>query len=125
MTQTTSTATTRSDQPVPVGAVRVEEWQPNGDGRFYRSFDSEERDIPSGARHSTGVSVFAAAVQWDDGHIEDGSSGDTFDSPRVYVAEILSDGLRREGIPLSVEAARHLADVLVTAADEAEGWATR
>jgi hypothetical protein len=98
--------------PLPVGAVRAEEWQPDGN-RYYRTFWAEER------RLGDAIEVWADGVQHDDGRIDDGSEARVFGPPAVRVAGLSwEDGM-------SSAAARHLADVLVMAADELDGWATR
>ena len=109
---------------LPAKTVRTEDWQPNGDdGRFYRFCWGETRDVATESKYSpkiVGVSTHAA--QYDDGSIDDGAN----EAPGISLDKGDDEGPRRDtGIWLSSEAARQLADVLVTAADEIDGWAAR
>jgi len=36
---------------LPPKAVSTEEWQPNGDGRCYRNFEGEIREVVAGRRY--------------------------------------------------------------------------
>jgi hypothetical protein len=67
-------------------------------------------------------------VQHDNGSIDDGTTERVFDAPVISIDTIddADDGTQTEtGITLTSDAARRLADVLVTAADELDGWSTR
>ena len=64
--------------PLPVGAVDTEEWQPNGDDRFYRFFEGETHDIATESKHSPRIiGVFGHAAMYHDGAIDDGTRKDT------------------------------------------------
>ncbi len=91
-----------------------------------RYFDGEERDTTTDAKGLRGFSVFASGFQFEDGRIDDGTDP-AFSStgPCVYIGQICNDGARMQGDPLTADAARRLADLLATAADEVDGWATR
>lgn len=90
---------------LPPKAVKAEDWQPDG-SRFYRCFDGEERSI------GDSITVWAHGSQWADGRIDDGS----LEAPGISV-----DGVLWEK-SLDSQTARWLADLLVTAADEVDGW---
>jgi hypothetical protein len=47
----TTTPNTAPDVPLPVGTVCTEEWQPNRDGRYCRSFEGETREVVAGTRY--------------------------------------------------------------------------
>jgi hypothetical protein len=112
---------------LPPKAVKAEEWQPpNGGGRFYRGFEGEERVVVAGTKYSPhSLLVYAHGVQRDDGSIDDGTT-DRFDAPAISLITVDEEGRQTDtGITLTGEAARQFADVLVTAADEADGWVAR
>jgi hypothetical protein len=69
------------------------------------------------------VVAFAHAVQYDDGSIVGG--GEPVFEPAITITTIEDDRTTDTGILLTSEAARRLADVLVTAADEVDGWVSR
>jgi hypothetical protein len=131
MTQTTSNATTPHPAVValPAKAVSTEDWQPNGDGRYYRNFEGEVREIVAGRRYGAhAVAVYAHAVQHDDGGIIDnGPSDPVFEPPGISMLTIDDEHGRPTdiGLTLTGAAARSLADVLVSAADEVDRWSTR
>jgi len=114
---------------LPPRAVRAEDWQPNGDGRFYRNFEGEIRQVVAGRRYGAhAVAVYAHAVQHDDGAIIDnGLTDPVFEPPGISMLTIDDEYGRPTdiGLTLTSAAARLLADVLVTAADEADGWSAR
>jgi hypothetical protein len=68
------TTTAHSPHPaivaLPPKAVWAEEWQAIGDGRFYRNFDGEQREVV--ARHEVrkDMVLLAHGVQHEDGSIE-------------------------------------------------------
>jgi hypothetical protein len=64
-------------------------------------------------------------VQYDDGSIDGEATDPVFSAPAISVSTIEDDGQTDTGITLTGDAARQLADVLVTTADEVDGWATR
>jgi hypothetical protein len=108
---------------LPAKAVSTEDWQPNGDGRFYRFFEGETREIATESTHSPhNVGLFAHAAQYHDGAIDDGA----IEPPGVSLHTGNEDGPRTDtGIVLSSSAARQLADVLVMAADEIDRWVAK
>jgi hypothetical protein len=73
------------------------------------------------------VAVYAHAVQHDDGRIDNGSSDPVFEPPGISMLTIDDEHGRPTdiGVTLTGAAARRLADVLVTAADELDGWSAR
>jgi hypothetical protein len=112
--------------PLPAGAVSTEEWQPNTTSH-YRNFQGEIREVVAGARYGAhAVAVYAHAVQHDDGRIDDGPDP-VFEAPGISMLTIDDEDGRPTdiGLTLTSAAARRLADVLVTAADEVHGWSTR
>jgi hypothetical protein len=109
--------------PLPVGAVTTEEWQAN-DSRQYRNFEGESRETAAGTKYSPDVVVYGHGVQHDDGSIDDGTDP-AFEPPSISMATVDCDRQTDTGITLTSEAARRLADVLVTAADEIDGWSKR
>jgi hypothetical protein len=109
---------------LPAKAVRTDEWEPNDDGRYYRYFAAEDRSVVAGTKYGEDVAVRASAFQHDDGSIADGTDED-FSAPDICISTIDARGQTETGISLTGEAARRLADVLVTAADEVDGWTTR
>jgi hypothetical protein len=123
---TTTSAPHPAVVALPAKAVKTKEWQPNDDDRYYRYFDGEDRQVVAGTRYGKDVAVCAGAVQHDDGSIADGTD-EFFSAPCIYISTIdAEDGGQTEtGISLTGEAARRLADVLVTAADEVDGWSAR
>jgi hypothetical protein len=114
--------------PLPPGAVSTEEWQPNISSRF-RNFEGEIREVVAGRRYGAhAVAVYAHAVQHDDGGIIDnGLSDPVFEPPGISMLTIDDEHGRLTdiGLTLTSAAARRLADVLVTAADEVDGWVQR
>jgi hypothetical protein len=71
-------------------AVWAEDWQAIGDGRFYRNFDGENREVVADRKYGAhAVAVYAHAVQHDDGGIIDnGSSDPVFEPPGISVLTI-------------------------------------
>jgi hypothetical protein len=126
-----TTATTTPHPAVvalPAKAVSTEDWQPNGDGRFYRNFEGEIREVVAGTRYGVhAVAVYAQGVQHDDETIDNGLTDPVFSPPNIYMLTIDDEDGRPTDIAVTLtgEAARRLADVLVTAADEADRWSTR
>lgn len=127
---TTASAPHPAVVALPPKAITAEDWQPHDHGRFYRYFEGETRDITTGVTteetlRGVDVSVYAGGAQWDDGRIEDGTTDTYLEAPTVYTSEIRKDGIRVDGLALSADAARRLADLLVMAADEVDGWVAR
>src|SRR5215218_3191839 len=89
------TTNTIPDVPVPAGAVRAEDWQPEG----YRVFEGEQRYI------NESISVWIHGLQHADGSIDDGTNRE---APGIAVS-----GLHWEDA-IDAETARRLADFLVT-----------
>jgi hypothetical protein len=120
------TTTTSTKVSLPRGAVGTEEWQPNGD-RFYRNFEGENLEVAAGTKYGADAVVYAHGLQHDDGSIDDGTTDPVFDAPAISISTIGDDDGRQTdtGITLTSEAARRLADVLVTAADEVDGLSAR
>jgi hypothetical protein len=100
----TRTAHTIPNVPMPDGAVKAEEWQPER----YRVFEGEQRYI------NESISVWTHGLQNADGSIDDGTSRE---APGIAVSGIHWE----HGI--DAETARRLADFLVMAADEVGQWA--
>jgi hypothetical protein len=122
-----TTTTTAPSVPLPLGAVSTEEWQPNTSSH-YRNFQGEIREVLAGARYGAhAVAVYAHAVQHDDGRIDDGLADPVFVPPCISMLTIDDEDGRPTyiGVTLTSAAARRLADVHVSAADEVDGWATR
>jgi hypothetical protein len=112
---------------LPPKAVSTEEWQPDDGDRHYRNFEGEIREVVAGMRYGAhAVAVYAHAVQHDDGRIDDGTDP-VFEPPNISMLTIDDEDGRPTdiGVSLSSAAARRLADVLVTAAEETEEWSTR
>ena len=110
---------------LPPAAVTADDWQPDDHGGFYRCFDGEERGVVAGTKYGEDLLVEANGVQRDDGSIEDGSD-EFFSPPSISIYTVSAEfGATAVGITLTGEAARRLADALVTAADEVDRWATR
>ena len=89
--------------PLPAGAIAADEWRPDG----YRVFEGEERHI------GESITVWTHGIRHDDGHIDDG----TTEAPGISVDGVFWD------TAISSDTARRLADLLVMAADEIDGWA--
>jgi len=121
---TTPTAPHPAVVALPPGTVRIEDWQLSLDGRFYRFCQGETRDIATDSRYTPHIiGVWAHAAQFADGSIDDGS---IIEAPAISLDSDADGGRRADlGIWLSCAAARRLADALVMAADELDGWATR
>ena len=120
------TITTTPSIPLPAGAVSTEEWQPDTSSH-YRNFEGEIREVVAGTRFGAhAVAVYAHGVQHDDGRIDDGTDP-VFEPPNISMLTIDDEDGRPTdiGLTLTSEAARRLADVLVTVADEADGWSAR
>jgi len=65
----------------------------------------------------------AASVQHSDGRIDDGATDPVFAAPAIDLITIDEQGRRSDAdISLTSAAARRLADVLIAAADEIDGW---
>jgi hypothetical protein len=94
------------DVPVPAGAVRAEDWEPER----YRVFEGEQRYI------NESISVWTHGLQHADGTIDDGTSRE---APGIAIS-----GVHWEDA-IDAETARRLADLLVMAADEVDRWAQR
>jgi hypothetical protein len=122
----TTTPTTAPDVPLPVGAVSTEEWQPNGyDGCYYRCFEGETREVVAGTRFGAhAVAACALAIQHNDGRIDDGATDPMFWCSAISLLTIDDEQGRPTDtvISLTSAAARRLADVLITAADEIDEW---
>jgi hypothetical protein len=103
---TTTTTYTIPDVPMPVGAVRAEDWQPER----YRVFEGEQRYL------NKSISVWTHGLQHIDGSIDDGTSREA--------PGIAGGGVHWEDA-IDAETARRLADLLVMAADEVDRWAQR
>lgn len=100
------------DVALPPAAVYADEWQREG----YRIFEGEQREIRQDSS-DTPIAVWAFGRQNIDGSISDHAP---FDLPLgISVSGVVWENA------LSAETARHLADLLVTAADEIDGWAAR
>ncbi len=119
----TTTPTTAPDLPLPVGAVSTEQWQPNVCG-YYRSFEGETREVVAGTRYGAHtIAACALASQHSDGRIDDGATDPVFAAPTIDLSTIDEQGRRTDAdIRLTSAAARRLADVLITAADEIDEW---
>jgi hypothetical protein len=128
MTQTTSNATTPHPAVValPAKAVSTEDWQPDDGNGYFRNFEGEEREVVTGAKFGAhAVIVYAHGVQHDDGSIEDGTD-EFFSAPGISILVMDKDGRKTQtDITLTGESARRLADVLVTGANEHDGWSAR
>ena len=119
----TATPTTAPDLPLPVGAVSTENWQPNVCG-YYRSVEGETREVAAGTRYGARtVAACARATQHSDSRIDDGATDPVFAAPAIDLITIDEQGRRSDAdTSLTSAAARRLADVLITAADEIDGW---
>lgn len=90
--------------PLPPAAVYADEWQPSG----YRVFEGEQREIPQD-RSDEPIAVWTFGYQNADGRIRNHAE---FDLPLgISVSGVIWENA------LSAETARHLADLLVTAAE--------
>src|SRR5258705_13093670 len=58
-----SAARLNTASPCPPRAVDAEEWQAIGDGRFYRNFDGENREVAAGTKYGEDPVVYAHGVQ--------------------------------------------------------------
>jgi hypothetical protein len=86
------------------------------------------REVVAGARcgaHT--VAAYAHGVQHNDGRIDDGATDPMFWGSAISLLTIDDEQGRPTdaGISLSSAAARRLADVLVAASDQADGWSAR
>lgn len=102
--------------PIPPG-VNADTWQDDGP-MPYRTLMGANRKVPGwtpGDGHLDEVLVGTTAVQFADGHLDDGTE---VEPPHVYVQMNSDHGLT------SAEA-RGLAAVLLAAADEIDGWMAR
>jgi hypothetical protein len=125
---TTASAPHPAMVALPAGAVSTEERQPNDGGRYYRNFEAEIREVVAGTRYGAHVvAVYAHGIQHDDATIDNGTTDRVFAAPAISIDTIdVEGGFPTEtGITLTREAARRLADVLVAAADEIDGWSAR
>lgn len=106
--------TNSPDVPLPPGAVCTDTWE---DGE--RVVQGVDRPIGGRGRY---VVVQTAVVQRTDGSIvvEDG-----LNAPVISIATGDDTGLTDSGVNVSSEQARRLAEVLVEAADELDGWVGR
>ncbi|MGV7695825.1 hypothetical protein PJM27_08940 [Mycobacterium kansasii] len=104
-----TTSTTTPSIPLPTGAVCADLWQ-DTDHRPWRRITGEVRGVTGG---NTNVSCWAEAVQYADGSLDQSA----IDRPSVQVEA------NQEA--LSARQARELADALLAAADELDGWAER
>jgi len=85
----TTTPTTAPDIPLPVGAVSTEDWQPNRDGSYYRSFEGETREVVAGTRYGAHtVAAYANGIQHNDGRIDDGATDPVFAAPTIDLMTI-------------------------------------
>jgi|KBSSwiStaDraftv2_1062776.scaffolds.fasta_scaffold03943_1 hypothetical protein len=106
----TTTITTDSGQvPLPPGASFGDDWA--GGDEPYRVIFGVDRTITD-----TAVCVYSAVVQLADGSIDQG----TVAGPSVNISNNRTDGPQ-----LNVDQARELAQALLAAADEIDGWVTR
>lgn len=97
-----------SDVALPPGTEFACPWE--GDPAYRTVFGVDRGVTDSTAR------VYIAAIQLADGSLDDGS----IEAPGLYVC----DG-ERDGLHLNSDQARELASVLLQAAAELDGWATR
>ena len=113
---TTTTTSPIPNIPLPPGAVFGDEWQPEG----HRTVEGEQREIRQPRWHERErdvvVEVWTHALQHADGHVD---SGGDIEPPLISVSGLVWE----EGI--TADTARQLADLLVTAADEIDGWAAK
>jgi hypothetical protein len=127
MTTTTTSTPHPAVVALPAKAVSTEDWQPNDGGRFYRNFQGEIREVVAGRRYGAhAVAVVAHGVQHDDGRLADGTE-EFFEAAAISLLTINDEhGWSTDiDVHLSSATARRLADVLVTAADEVDGWSAR
>jgi hypothetical protein len=109
-TATSNSTKTGTTSALPPRAVTAGDWQPNGDDRFYRIFEGEERHIGDSIR------VWSHGTQHDDGRIEDGATERVFGPPGISVYGVSWEN------GISSQTAQRLADVLVEARAEVDGW---
>ena len=110
-----TTTTTTSDVPLPSVTHTLstfEEW-----GGDYRVVWGDARPVPA-----ANISLQPHAVQLRDGTIDDGTAEEP---PRIAIDKILGDGNFADCLSVTVQGARNLAEALLAAADELDGWATR
>ncbi|MDT5007035.1 MAG: hypothetical protein QOJ24_4211 [Mycobacterium sp.] len=127
MTTTSTTPPHPALVALPAKAVRTDEWEPDDDdGRYYRYFAGEDRQVVACTKYGKDLAVCASGFQHDDGSIADGSD-EFYSAPDISICtfDVEDGGQTETGISLTGEAARRLADVLVTAADELDGWSAR
>jgi hypothetical protein len=124
---TTPTAPHPAVVALPPKTVSAEDWEPDDAGNWYRNFQCETREVLTGSSYGAhAVAAVAHGVQHDDGSIADGA--DEFFAPAVISLLTINDehGWSTDiDIHLTSAAARRLADVLITAADEVDGWSAR
>jgi hypothetical protein len=109
------TTTTTSEVPPPSGAHTLSTWEEWGGD--YRVVWGADRLVPA-----SDISLAPHAVQLRDGSIDDGAVAEPLG---IAVEEIGDDGRRGEHFSVTVQGARNLAEALLAAADELDGWATR
>jgi hypothetical protein len=119
------TTTAERRVPLPRGAVSTEDWQPNDGGHYYRNFEGERRAVAAGTLYGADVIVYAHGVQHDDGTIDNGVTDPLFEPPSISMSTVNGDVQTDTCITLTADAARRLADVLITAADEVDRWSAR
>lgn len=102
-----TTPTTLPDVPLPPGAVYTEAWECcHDDGRHSRIINGATR----GVEGNSDIQVWTAAVQYDDGTLDDSA----LEQPSVWI-EAAQEAL-------SSRQARELAAALLEAAAELDGW---
>jgi hypothetical protein len=95
--------------PLPPWARLVDDWQ-DDDHQPYRVVLGADRKVTDHA-----LTVSPSAVQWADGTIDNGK----IEPPHIFVLNL------GESDPLNSDQARELAAVLLEAAAQLDGWATR
>ncbi|VBA38040.1 hypothetical protein LAUMK13_01931 [Mycobacterium innocens] len=98
------------DVPLPPGVVYADLWEDTNTDRPWRVVNSATR----GVEGKSDIQVWVAAVQYADGSLD---QDDAIDRASVWI-----DACQEA---LSARQARELADALLAAADELEGWAAR
>ncbi|VBA60295.1 hypothetical protein [Mycobacterium attenuatum] len=96
--------------PLPPGAVYAALWEDAATDRPWRVVNSATR----GVEGKSDIQVWVAAVQYADGSLD---QNDAIDRASVWI-----DACQEA---LSARQARELADALLAAADELDGWAKR
>ncbi|WP_204801908.1 hypothetical protein [Mycobacterium riyadhense] len=106
---TTTPSTRLPDVPLPPGAFV-------DPGDAWEQWDYEFRVVRTAERHVSGHAslVSGSALQFPDGHIDDGT---TYEAPVVWI-EHYNTGL-------TIAQAREFAALLVSTADELDGWVAK